>query len=433
MAMTPDGRSPGPVLVREVELAAGDVHVDVPRSATGRPYRSAQLLVRLHGQPLGMVTVPVSDGRLDERAQQLIRTELGDRIREHLGVDGPLYAATDTPCRPQARLGARQTPSVSVVVPTCNRLSTLLPCLDTILASSVAPLEVIVVDNRPVGSGVAEALAGAHGDDSRVRYLDEPRPGESRARNRGLAAVRGEIVAFVDDDVIVDSDWLASIVLAFAENQQASCITGLILPLELEWPAQLWFEQYGGFSKGFTRIVFNESRLDVDPLFPYTCGRFGAGANMAFRTEVARQLGGFDVALGGATGVSAGADIDLFLRLVLSGHILVYEPSALVWHRHRASLDELRHQLFQYGRGLAAVMTKQLLGGSQRRELVWRIPAGFGYLLSPSSHKNQRRQRLNEWSGSVGGGDYPRHLAALELLGMVTGPPAYVMSRRRVR
>jgi GT2 family glycosyltransferase len=420
--MTPDGTSPGPILVREVELAGGDVHVDVPDSATGRPYRSAQLLVRLHGQPLGTVAVPVADGRIDERVHVMIRRQVGDRIRGHLAADGTTAAATDAPCRPQARLGSRQAPSVSVVVPTCNRLSTLLPCLDAILASSVTPLEVIVVENRPVGSGVAATLAGAHGDDSRVRYLEEPRPGVSRARNRGLGAVRGEIVAFVDDDVIVDADWLATIALAFVENKEASCVTGLILPLELEWPAQLLIEQYGGFSKGFERVVFNESRRDVDPLFPYSCGRFGSGANAAFRTEMARRLGGFDVALGGATGVSTGEDIDLFLRLMLSGHTLVYEPSALVWHRNRASLGELRHQLFHYGRGLAAVMTKQLIDGSQRRELVRRIPAGLGYLLSPSSHKNQHRQR-----------DYPRQLAAIELLGMVTGPPAYVMSRRRSR
>ena len=247
--MTPDGTSPGPVLVREVELTRGEVSIEVPRSATGRAYRSAQLLVRLHGQPLGTITVPVTGGRIDDGCQAVIRGQLGNRIREHLAADGPRYAATDAACRPRARLSSRQTPSVSVVVPTCNRLSTLLPCLDAILASSMAPLEVIVVENRPVGSGVAAALAGAYGDDGRVHYLEEPRPGVSRARNRGLAAVRGEIVAFVDDDVLVDADWLASVMVAFAENHEASCVTGLILPLELEWPAQRWIEQYGGFPR----------------------------------------------------------------------------------------------------------------------------------------------------------------------------------------
>jgi O-antigen biosynthesis protein len=418
--MKSDGRFLGPVLVRQIELAASEVHVNVPRSATGQPYRYAQLLIRLHGQPLGTVTVPVVNGCLSERAHALIETELGVRIREHLSADSTHHAGQDAPCRPKARLASGRMPSVSVVVPTCNRLSTLLPCLDAILGSSVVPLEVIVVENRPSGSGVAAALAACHGDDSRVRYLEEPRPGVSRARNRGLAAVRSEIVAFVDDDVLVDADWLANIVLAFAENHEASCVTGLILPLELEWPAQRWIEQYGGFSKGFDRVIFDESTREVDPLFPYLCGGFGSGANAAFRTNVLRRLGGFDVVLGGAAGVRAGEDIDLFLRLMLSAHTLVYEPAALVWHRNRVSLGELRYQLFQYGRGLAAVMTKQLMSGSQRRELVRRIPAGLGYLLSPRSPKNRHRQR-----------DYPRHLAVLELLGMVTGPPAYVISRCR--
>ena len=418
--MTPGDDSAGPVLVREVELDDGEVNIAVPRSATGRPYRSAQLLVRLHGEPLGTVTVPVSGHRLDDSCDQRIRSQLAARIRAHRAADEALDPSTGVICTTRARRGSPRMPSISVVVPTCNRLTTLVPCLDAILRSSVTPDEVIVVENRPAGSAVAAELAARHGGDPRVRYVEEPRAGVSWARNRGLAAVHGEIVAFVDDDVIVDEDWLAGICLAFAENPGAACVTGLILPVELEWPAQLWVEQYGGFSKGFERIVFNDRRRDVDPLYPYSCGRFGSGANAALRTAVARELGGFDVALGGGAGVNTGEDIDLFLRLMLSGHTLVYEPTALVWHRNRRSLGELRHQLFHYGRGLAAVMTKQLLDGPQRGEMVRRIPAGMSYLLSPGSHKNQHRRR-----------DYPRHLAALELLGMVTGPPAYVMSRRR--
>jgi GT2 family glycosyltransferase len=267
---------------------------------------------------------------------------------------------------------------------------------------------------------VADALNRAYPGDPRIRYLEEAVPGVSHARNRGLAAARGAIVAFVDDDVIVDVDWLAGVALAFADHPEAACVTGQILPLELESPAQLWIEQYGGFSKGFERVVFDQRRERVDPLYPYTVGKCGSGANAAFRSDVARSLGGFDVVLGGAGGLSSGEDLDLFLRLMLAGHTLIYEPSALVWHRHRASLSELRHQLFQYGKGLSAVMTKQLVGGPRRTELMRRLPIGFGYLLSPRSGKNSRRQA-----------DYPRHLAALELLGMAAGPLAYLKSRYR--
>ncbi len=408
-----------PVLVTDVELTSGDLDLEVPPSQSGQPYASARVLVRLHGRPLGVVTVPVTDGRIDD-AGEVISAELGQRIRDHLAADGQGYASDDPPCRPQARRGWLPQPGISVVVPTCNRPATLLPCIDSILASSVPPLEVIVVENRPVGSTVAAALASRYPDDARVIYRDESKPGVSRARNRGLAAVRGSIVAFVDDDVLVDPEWLAQLTLAFEENPGAACVTGQILPLELESPAQLWVEQYGGFSKGFDRVVFDDSRRDVDPLFPYSCGKFGSGANAAFRSEAVRALRGFDVVLGGAFGLTSGEDIDLFLRVLLSGHTLVYEPAALVWHRHRASVPELRHQLFQYGRGLAAVITKQLVAGTRRGDLLRRIPAGLRYLLSPSSGKNMHRER-----------NYPRSLALLELLGMVTGPLAYLMSRRR--
>jgi GT2 family glycosyltransferase len=408
-----------PVLVADVELSTGAVTIEVPPSHSGLPYSSARVLTRMHGHPLGLVTVPITDGRADEAAAA-IAAQVGQRIRDHLTADGQGHASGDDPCRPRARPGCSPQPAVSVVVPTCNRPSTLLPCIDSILASSVPPLEVIVVENRPVGSVVAAALAARYGEDPRVRYREEGKPGVSRARNRGLAAAKGAIVAFVDDDVLVDPEWLAQLTLAFEENPQAACVTGQILPLELESPAQLWVEQYGGFSKGFDRVVFDQSRRKVDPLFPYDCGKFGSGANAAFRSESIRGLRGFDVVLGGAHGLRSGEDIDLFLRVLLSGHTLVYEPAALVWHRHRASLPELRHQLFQYGRGLAAVITKQLVAGTQRGDLLRRIPAGLRYLLSPRSGKNVHRER-----------DYPRTLALLELLGMITGPAAYLVSRRR--
>ena len=424
--------SQSPVLVRQLELTAGSTHVAVPQRLGGLQYRSLQLLVRLHRQPLGMISTGLPSGGLDSaQLSAMIWEHFGDDIAEHMRADGmprpsglPLdgrFATRLAPCRHEARRESGGLADVSVVVPTCNRTRTLIPCLQTILASSSPPREVIVVENRPASSQTAAALEAAFPGEARIRYLEEPKPGTSRARNRGLANARGAIVAFVDDDVLVDRHWLAHLALAFVEQPLASCVTGLILPLELETPAQLWLEQYGGFAKGYRRVVFDHTRRTVDPLFPYTAGRFGSGANMALRTRVARDIGGFDVALGGGTSASGGEDLDVFLRLMLRGHTLVYEPSALLWHRHHTSVPELRYQLLHYGRGLGALLAKQL-AGTQRRDFLGRVPVGLRYLLDPASPKNARRQN-----------DYPRQLALLELVGLLTGPSAYFVSRRASR
>jgi cellulose synthase/poly-beta-1,6-N-acetylglucosamine synthase-like glycosyltransferase len=84
-----------------------------------------------------------------------------------------------------------------------------------------------------------------------VRYVREDRPGLAIAHNRGLQEVTASLVAFTDDDVQVDPGWLRELVLEFLADERVACVTGLILPMQLETPSQAWIEQFGGFGKGF--------------------------------------------------------------------------------------------------------------------------------------------------------------------------------------
>src|SRR6185312_6444167 len=110
---------------------------------------------------------------------------------------------------------------------------------------------------------------------------------------------------------------------------------GRIVPYELVTRAHAWMEGYAGYDKGTSRRVFDlgEHRPE-DPLFPFTAGSLGSGANMAFDTSVLRAMGGFDPALGAGTRARGGDDLAAFFEVLQRGHRLVYEPAALVRHRH---------------------------------------------------------------------------------------------------
>jgi len=317
---------------------------------------------------------------------------------------------------PAGPLPTGSTDLVSVVVTTCNQPEEVLRLVAELAAGSYSAYEVVVVENRPADSRVAARCAGLE----QVRCLEEPVPGLSRARNAGLQAAHGALVAFLDDDVTPASDWLSWVVNAFQEVPAASCVTGQILPMELDTRAQQLLEQYGGFSKGFERVVWARDTAHPDPLYPYIPGIFGSGANTAWRRQDLLELGGWDERLGAGTPARGGEDLEAFARVVRSGRTLVYEPSALVWHRHRPDMPALRRQMLSYGIGLGATAAAWLSDAPTRRDVLRRIPAGARRALSRTSGKNENRTSA-----------YPRSLVGRELVGMALGPVCFARARTR--
>ena len=419
-----------PVMVGQVELSKGVGDIAAP-ARPGPPYAAVRLLVRLHGQPLGFITLPLVDGRLAASAiAEQVSGKLRSHVNAHLVEDGlkpvtsimaaGVGAVRDSRCRRRPAGGPGE-PLVTVVVATRDRPQSLARCLRALAALTYARFEVVVVDNAPSTRETLAVVQQQSGQDARVRYVRELRPGVSCARNRGLGEARGELVAFTDDDVVVDPGWLDGVLRGFDRSPSVGCVTGLVPSARLDTAEQRYFDRRVSWALGCTpRRYDRHGDLQASPLYPYTAGQFGTGANFAFRTAVLRNLGGFDEALGPGTPTAAGEDLDLFVRTILAGHTIAYEPAAIAWHHHRDELGQLRRQLFNYGVGLAAFATKYLSGRRTARDVLVRLPGGLRHLRGIAKRVDRPAE-------------LPRTVLTAELLGLAWGPIAYGLGRRRHR
>src|SRR5204863_5692018 len=137
--------------------------------------------------------------------------------------------------------------------------------------------------------------------------------------------------------------------------------------------AQQLFEDYGGFGRGCTRRWFRAPRNGPVALAHGGSGKFGTGANMAFRRRVFDAIGGFDPALDVGTPTNGGGDLEMFFRVLKAGHTLVYEPAAIVRHRHRRSSAELRRQIANNGVGFFSYLVRTATAFPDERVAVLRL------------------------------------------------------------
>jgi len=321
-------------------------------------YDAVEILFRDGREPLGRARIPCNGNSLEaEKIRPMIK---------------------DLPPPSPLDVSDKLLPTVTVAICTRNRSDELGNALYSLARQEYHADEIVVVDNgcqEEVRQLVESILPHA-------RYLQERRPGLDFARNLALSKATCEIIAFLDDDTEADPFWVRSVVECFATFPEAGAVTGLILPLELETPAQALFEANGGFARGFTRRVLPQDGLRLLgfrlPLVADSIG-VGSGCNMAFRTIVLKQLNGFDEALDMGPPLPGGGDLDIFYRVMRAGYQLVYEPRALVRHRHRDTEEEVRAQLAGHHRSLTAFLIKTL--GAERGWarfgivffLVWRL------------------------------------------------------------
>lgn len=220
--------------------------------------------------------------------------------------------------------------TVSIIIATYNRADYLRDSLRTLapaLARSGMAAEVLVVNNACTDhtDRVVAEFQQAH-PQIPLQLIHEEQPGLSRARNAGLAHATGEMICFLDDDVLVPEEWLTELVKAFTLDEKVGCIAGRI---KLSWPdtqKPSWVDdKYNGF---YSQYEHGDESNILPP------GDIFYGANFAFTRQLVDRVGEFNTSLGrkGALLLS-GEDAEYAKRIWKHGFTIAYSATGYVYHR----------------------------------------------------------------------------------------------------
>jgi glycosyltransferase involved in cell wall biosynthesis len=260
---------------------------------------------------------------------------------------------------------------ISVVIATRNRAPQLEKCLRRFLdldLDGISAWELIVVDNGSSDHTAQVVQSVRHETGLPLTYLLEPIPGVSPARNAGIRAARYDILAFTDDDCVVDSSWLSAVRRAFEEEPSLALVGGRV---ELHDPRD--------FEISVRRFGDAMKILTLDDLFDRLIG-----CNMAMSAEAIRKAGFFDTTMGAGASFRAGEDHEYFYRILKGGGKVLYDPRILIEHAHgRRDETEIQKLKSCYIEGRAALIAKHIRAGD--RELIRKAYWEFRALLSPQA------------------------------------------------
>jgi cellulose synthase/poly-beta-1,6-N-acetylglucosamine synthase-like glycosyltransferase len=224
-------------------------------------------------------------------------------------------------------------PACSIIVPTRRRPRSLGRCLRAIAASDypIHQFEVIVVDDGGCGGSALDDEVRPLRGRLEIHVGKTPGLGPAGARNAGSKEASGEVLAFTDDDCLVDSGWIRTLCMAMGPSTKVAAGGRTVNGLgDNRWSAA---------SQRIIDLVY--AYYNANPAH----ATFLTTNNLAVPTEAFRDLGGFD------EGYRTAEDRDLCRRWIASGREMIYTPEALVYHEHALTFPEFWRQHFNYGRG----------------------------------------------------------------------------------
>jgi len=255
---------------------------------------------------------------------------------------------------------------LSVVIVTYNRCNDLKECIDSIFGMKELPHEVIIV-NSFSNDGTDKLVRGYP-----VKYIRIPERSMVRARNVGLRRATGDIVAYIDDDVVVSRNWSIHILESY-KSENIGGVGGRVIPYNINRESRLFANKYEIGKVLDNGIVFGNfdiltsTPMDVDTLI---------GCNMSFRRKLLMRIGGFDEKF---KGNCFREDTDICIRLKRLGYRLIYNPKALVWHKFRGK--NLKSSWYYW-----TVYNQTYFFFKNFRPITMRKLFAFLYALFPYSH-----------------------------------------------
>lgn len=237
-------------------------------------------------------------------------------------------------------------PMVSIVVCSYNGARTLRECMVSLQDLHYPNYEVIFVDD-----GSKDNTQEIMKDFPRVRNIIQKNRGLSVARNVGIAAAKGEVVAFTDSDCMADRDWLYFLVHALLSADFAAVGGPNISP-----PATDWIQAVVGAAPGSPSHV----------LLTDTIAEHVPGCNMAYHKWALDEIGGFDPEYR-----KAGDDVDVCWRLMQRGYQIGFSPAAVVWHYRRFEVRTYFSQQTGYGEAEAMLRYKHLQYFGATGSAIW--------------------------------------------------------------
>jgi GT2 family glycosyltransferase len=247
------------------------------------------------------------------------------------------------PCFP-----LRRTPKVSVVVASYNGEATLKVCLESLVRLNYPDYEVILVDDGSADS--TPKIAAQFPSIKSLRHAKNE--GLSVARNTGIAAATGEIVAFTDADCRADEDWLYYLVGDMLSGPFVAMGGPNLLPPDDSPVAAAVMASPGGPA----HVMLTDRQAEHIP-----------GCNMAFFKWALVQIGGFDPIFR-----CAGDDVDICWRLQHAGHQIGLSPAAFVWHYRRSTVQAYLKQQHGYGEAEALLVRKHPEQFNSLGASIWR-------------------------------------------------------------
>jgi glycosyltransferase involved in cell wall biosynthesis len=274
------------------------------------------------------------------------------QTREEVAVSTGKSEESDSPCFLH--------PFISIILCTNGLRSTLLRSVELLVAQDCRRFEIILVLNGPPDEAFPRAVAHLP-----VRLLNEPCRGVCNARNHAIPQAKGEILAFVDDDVLTDPRWLHELVKGF-EDPAVACVTGRVIPAGRLYLASERADRYYSSERALSLWSLDAS----DPnWYQYILGEpVGFGCNMAFRKNFLQNYSLFPRDLGAGSLIGGGDEFYMFVQVLKRGFRIRHIPSAAVTHLFEADVEKQRVRDAQLFAGSVAFALKLF---TEEKTLRW--------------------------------------------------------------